>query len=77
MHATPMIYMGCPPTYDRYLAEIKNVLRLRTRPVCIYGPPKATVGEIKRFLNANRVSRYVLQVGGSKLIWWDDGLEIV
>ncbi len=72
-----MIYFGLPPTRDRYLAEIKNVLGLRVRPVCICGPPKASVCEIERFLGATRMSEFELQVRDTVIVWREDHVMVV
>ena len=72
-----MIHLGCPPTQHRYLAEIKNVLKMRVRPVCIHGYPKASVGEIQGFLCATRLSRFELQVSDTLIVWREDYLELV
>jgi hypothetical protein len=72
-----MVHLGCPQTHQRYLAEIKNVLTLWTRPVYIHGRPRASVREIREFLGAVQVSRFELQIGDSTLVWYDDCLVIV
>ncbi len=71
-----MVHLGCPQTHLRYLAEIRNVLALRTRPVYIHGRPRASIHEIMEFLGAVQVSRFQLQIGHSTLIWYNDCLAI-
>jgi hypothetical protein len=72
-----MVHLGRPPTQHRYLAEIKNVLEMRVRPVSIHGYPKASVSEIQRFLGATRLSQFELQVRDTLIVWREDYLELV
>ncbi len=45
-----MLIFFCPPTKERYLAEIKNLLNFKTRPLCIVGTPRASVYQICSYL---------------------------
>jgi len=65
-----MIYFALPPTRDRYVAEVRNVLNLWSRPVCIVGPPRASALELSfelggRLLSGSlfRVDRTLVRVG--------------
>ena len=51
-----MVNLTLPPTHHRYLAEIKNLLRMRSRPIFITGPPRATLEQVRLFLGARRLS---------------------
>jgi hypothetical protein len=72
-----MVHLGCPQTHHRYLAEIKNILAIRVRPVYIHGTPRASIRQIKKFLGAVQLSQYELQVGDTTIVIYEDCLAIL
>lgn len=67
-----MIYFQQPPSRDRFVAEVRNILRFRTRPVCILGKPRASAKELCLALGGERLSRGSFWSGGSLVIVEDD-----
>jgi len=43
-----MIFLDAPPTRDRFVAEVHNLIRLRTRPICLAGAPRASTRAVAR-----------------------------
>lgn len=46
-----MLTFDMPPTKDRYIAEIKNLLEFDTRPLCIDGRPVFHIKTLCKRLN--------------------------
>ena len=60
-----MLYFDLPPTRDRYVAEVRNLLAFHCKPFCIVGPPRASVWELQREIGGARLGRRCLVVGWS------------
>gem|GEM_PF-6632402 len=60
-----MITFSMPPSQDRYIAEIKNLLSFSTRPLCISGPPRVHIWELRRILHGKRNSKNSFIVGSN------------
>lgn len=60
-----MFYFDLPPTHDRYIAEVKNLLNMRCRPLCILGQPRASLRELRRALGGWKYASNALVIGES------------
>lgn len=60
-----MIFISLPPTRERYLAEIRNLLGFRCRPFYIMGKPRASFCELKQALKGVAIGKNALRVGNS------------
>jgi hypothetical protein len=47
-----MLDLASPTTFPRYLSEVRVLLGIRTRPICLHGAPLATVDELCRYLES-------------------------
>lgn len=63
-----MLFFDAPLTHHRYLAEVKNLLYFKSRPLCIVGKPRATMNEIARHVNATCVINNVCFTNNTTLI---------
>jgi len=52
-----MLFLCLPPTCDRYVAEIRNLLNLRCRPLCVVGRPRATTSELRKALGGEKLGK--------------------
>jgi hypothetical protein len=72
-----MLIFSCPPTKERYLAEIKNLLKFKTRPICIMGKPRANINQIYLYLNSSFVFRNHCYIDSSEIIVLQNKLYIL
>jgi len=63
-----MLFFDLPLTRDRYVAEVRNFLCVRCRPLCIVGAPRASLRELRVELGGERLSRNSFRVGGSVVV---------
>ena len=60
-----MLYFDMPPTKERYVAEIKNLLAINTRPLCIAGRPRVYIWELRQLLRGKRKCNKSFVVGSN------------
>jgi len=60
-----MLCFDMPPTRDRYVAEVRNLLAFDCRPICIVGRPRASLRELRVALGGARHTTHTFLVGGS------------
>lgn len=68
-----MLYLNMPPTKDRYIAEIKNLLCINARPFCIQGAPRVHASRLCRILHGVKVDKNSFLVGSTLIIVLKDG----
>jgi hypothetical protein len=71
-----MIFVESPPTFDRYVAEIRNLVWFRCRPFYIVGRPKVSVRTLRLALNGLKLSRDSFRIGETIITVSSNGVHI-
>jgi hypothetical protein len=71
-----MIFLSLPPTRERYVAEVRNLLTFRCRPICMVGPPRARLWELREALRGLALSKIAFRVGSSVVVVTKNGTYI-
>ena len=73
-----MVHLASPPTHHRYLAEIKNLMAIRSRPISIHGRPRASLEQIRAFLGAQRLTEWEIYVPehATLVVMYDDSITL-
>lgn len=71
-----MLYFSLPPSRERYLAEIKNLLNVRTRPLCIMGVPRVSFDSLIRHFKSNMITNNTFYVDDNLITYCNDCLII-
>jgi hypothetical protein len=71
-----MIFIPSPPTFDRYVAEIRNLVWFRCRPFYIVGRPHGSVRQLRLALDGRKLSKNAFRMGDSTITVSKNGVHI-